>query len=360
MTVRRLAQAFAASSAVAARAALAQGGALDPSCPAAPAALPAVPTRAQAEAYVQTQLVRDACQKAIDIFQLLAPQLGTSVAGGNAVLGRGGALGGLGHVSLGLRANVVRGGLPQLQDVALSPDGPQRTAIPTKHQIVGLPTADLSVGLLGGYPIGLTRVGALDAIVSAAYVPNFSSGDVAVRTAGSSLQLALGARLGVLEESRFVPGVSLTYLRRSLPTVAVTARSGQDTVRVRALDVGTGAWRLVASKRAALVGLAVGVGRDRYRSRAALDAYVAARTGVAPGGYAYTTPTYDGPVARAGLTLTRTNVFADVEVGGRRAALVAEVGRASGGSVRATYNTFGPHAAGEGYTYASIGVRAGR
>ena len=359
MTARRIAPALAAAAVFTTRAALAQG-ALDPGCPSAPAPLPAVPTLAQAQAYYQTQLVRDACQKATDVFQLLAPQLGTSVAGGNVVLGSGGALGGLGRFSLGLRANLVSGGLPQLQDVTLSPDGPQRTAIPTKHQVLGLPTADLAVGLIGGYPIGLTRFGGIDAIVSAAYVPNITSGDVAVRTAGSSLQLGLGARLGLLEEGRFVPGVSLSYLHRSLPTVGVTARSGQDTVRVRALDAGTGAWRLVASKRVSLVGLAVGVGRDRYSSQATLDAYVAPRAGVAPGGYAYTTPAYSGRVAGAAQTLTRTNYFADASLGGRRAALVAEVGRASGGSARATYNTFGSHTAGEGYTYFSLGVRAGR
>ena len=360
MTLRRSAQLLATAATLAARALAAQGGSLDPSCPAAPAALPAVPTPAQAEGYYRTQLVRDACQKSIDVFQLLAPQLGTSVAGGDAVLGRGGSLGGFGRFNLGVRANVVQGGLPQLQDVQLSPDGPQRTAIPTKDQVLGLPTAELSVGLLGGFPIGLTRVGGLDALVSAFYLPNISSDEVAVRHTGGALRLGLGARLGILEESRFVPGVSLTYLRRNLPTAAVTARTGQDTVRIDGLDTHTAAWRLVASKRASLLGLAVGVGQDRYHSGASLSAYVAPRTVALAGGGAYTTAAYDGSVASAAQSLTRTNYFADLSLGGHYLALVGEAGRASGGSVAPTYNTFGSHTAGESYTYFSLGLRAGR
>ncbi|HEY0779920.1 MAG TPA: hypothetical protein VGD56_18290, partial [Gemmatirosa sp.] len=334
---------------VAARAASAQGAMLDPHCAPAPAPLPVVPTLPQAQSYYQTQLVRDACQKAVDVFQLMAPQLGASVAGGNAVLGTGSALGGLGHFSVGLRANVIQGGLPQLQNVQLSSDGPQRTAIPTNNQVLGLPGAEIGVGLFAGVPVGLTRVGGLDALVSAFYVPNYSSNDFALRTSGGSLKLGVGARLGLLQESRFVPGVSLTYLRRDLPTVAVTARSGDDTLRVSGLDAHTRAWRLVASKRARLLGVAAGVGQDRYQSSASLSAYVAPRTGLGPDAVAYTTPAYDGAIATAEQTLTRTNYFADVRLGVKLVSLVGEVGRSSGGTIAPTYNTFGSHTAGEGY-----------
>src|SRR5687768_7905291 len=37
---------------------------------------------------------QDACQIAVDVFQVMAPQLGLALAGGNATLGRGSALGG--------------------------------------------------------------------------------------------------------------------------------------------------------------------------------------------------------------------------------------------------------------------------
>src|SRR5256885_6705054 len=65
----------------------------------------------------QTRASQDACQKAIDLFQYLAPQLATTVAGGNATLGQAGSLGGLGHFSAGFRVNALQGTLPQVQSV---------------------------------------------------------------------------------------------------------------------------------------------------------------------------------------------------------------------------------------------------
>ena len=47
---------------------------------------------------------QDACQKGIDLFRFMAPQLGVAVVGGNPVLGQVGALGGLGDFSVGVRA----------------------------------------------------------------------------------------------------------------------------------------------------------------------------------------------------------------------------------------------------------------
>src|SRR4051812_31390303 len=70
-----------------------------------------------------TRASQDACQKAIDLFNYMAPQLGVSITGGNATLGKGGTLGGLGHFSLGLRVNVVQGSVPQIQDVTPSVNG---------------------------------------------------------------------------------------------------------------------------------------------------------------------------------------------------------------------------------------------
>ncbi|HZF73263.1 MAG TPA: hypothetical protein VEZ51_07515, partial [Gemmatimonadaceae bacterium] len=42
----------------------------------------------------QARASQDACQKAIDLFKYMAPQLGTAIAGGNPTLGQGGNLGG--------------------------------------------------------------------------------------------------------------------------------------------------------------------------------------------------------------------------------------------------------------------------
>ena len=39
-----------------------------------------------------------------DLYQLMAPQLGVSITGGNPVLGQGGTLGGIGHFTVEARA----------------------------------------------------------------------------------------------------------------------------------------------------------------------------------------------------------------------------------------------------------------
>src|SRR5207237_9283981 len=83
----------------------------------------------------QTRASQDACQKAIDLFQYLAPQLGTAIASGNPTLAQGGNLGGLGPFSAGLRVNVLQGSLPQVQNVTPSGRGEQKTQCDTKGKV---------------------------------------------------------------------------------------------------------------------------------------------------------------------------------------------------------------------------------
>ncbi len=300
----------------------------------------------------QQRTTQDACQKAIDLFQYLTPQLGTVVAGGNATLGQGGGLGGPGHFSLGIRVNAVQGSLPQFDNSTTpSVTGAQRTNYQTKDQYLPLPVADLSVGIFGGIPLGLTNVGSLDAIVSASYLPSFHGGSVDVKVPDGSLKLGFGGRLGILQESLLVPGVSVTYLKRDLPTVDITSNFGGDTIQVNGLAIKTSAWRVVASKSFLMLGLAVGGGKDTYNSDATIRASVAPRT-VPP------TPRQSaGPVA-VSQNLTRTNAFADLSLNLPLFKLVGEIGQVSGGTV-STYNSFAGKAADASRIYGSVGLRFG-
>lgn len=294
----------------------------------------------------------DACQKAVDLFNFMAPQLGTSITGGNATLGSASALGGLGHFSLGLRANLIRGQLPQTSNVSLSLNGPQRSAFNPKSQPLGLPAAEAAIGLFKGLPVGLTNLGGVDLLVSAFYVPDIDQEGINVRTSGGALKLGYGVRVGLLQETSIVPGVSLSYLRRDLPTIDVTARVGTgDSVRVRGLDANTTNWRLAASKRFLIVGVTAGVGQDKYDSKATAHAFIAPRT-VGPVAVGF-----DGDVANVSQRLTRTNMFLGASLNFAVLHIGAEFGRASGGSVVAPYNTFGGRAPDDAYTYGSIGFR---
>ena len=243
----------------------------------------------------QLSVSQDACQKAVDLYNFMAPQLGVSITGGNAILGSASTLGGLGHFTVGVRANIVNGQLPQSSTINISITGAQSSNFSPKSQILGLPTADAAIGLFQGINVGLTAVGGVDALLSAFYVPDIDKDPVAVRTTGGRLRLGYGLRVGILQESALVPGISVSFLKRDLPTADLRARIGaSDSVSVTGLKEKTTAWRLAASKSVVLASFTAGVGRDTYDSQAGASAFIAPRN--LGGGI---TASFNGSVASA-------------------------------------------------------------
>jgi len=298
----------------------------------------------------QTRASQDACQKSIDLFKYMAPQLGTSIAGGNPTLGQGGTLGGLGHFSAGLRVNVLQGSLPQVQKVTPDVTHAVSTEFETKDQYLPMPTADLAIGVFKGLPLALTNVGGIDLLVSASYVPEFNNSGVSVKVPNGSLKLGYGARVGILQESLLVPGIAVSYLVRDLPALNIAGANGNDSLYVNDLNLKTKAWRVTANKSLLLFGLAVGFGQDKYDASTEIGAHVAARPPLSPAGNA-------GPVAIS-QNLTRTNIFADLSVNLLLFKLNAEIGQVSGGTIN-TYNTFSGKQAADSRLYGSVGARFG-
>ncbi len=74
--------------------------------------------------------------------------------------GTGSALGGLGHFSVGVRANAFDGLFPNTSNggYPVSTTGAQRRTLATKDQWFGAPTADAAIGLFEGIPLALTNV----------------------------------------------------------------------------------------------------------------------------------------------------------------------------------------------------------
>ena len=295
------------------------------------------------------RVTQDACQMALDVFDMMAPQLGLALTGGNATLGQGGNLGGPGHFSIGLRGNVFSGDLPRVNDFpSASPTGRvQRTganALPGKTQIVGLPTADAALGIFRGVPLGLTNVGGIDLLLSATYVPSIGDeGDDIRIKPERNLQLGWGARIGLLQESLFVPGVSFTYLKRDLPTTSMTGSGSGVGIDIADAKVKTSAFRVVASKSLVMFGLAAGVGQDRYHESALVSG---------------TTGTLTSPQVTFDQKLTRTNYFLDASLNLPIFKLIGEVGQVTGGTVD-TYNEFTTGRADKSRTYGSLGFRLG-
>lgn len=298
----------------------------------------------------QQKASQDACQIAVDVFQLMAPQLGTSLAGGNATLGQGGTLGGFPHFAVGLRGNVIAGDVPDFASgFSPSTSGRQQRELASKKQVIGLPVADLAIGVFKGFPIPpFTNVGGVDLLVSAAYVPKIGTDtDDFQLTPDDPLKLGFGVRVGLLQESILVPGVSVSYIRRDLPTTDIAVRTSSFDARITDVTVKTAAWRVVASKSLLIFGLAAGVGQDTYDMGAQVQA---------------TTQTAFGPQQSGVIVfdqdLTRTNFFLDASMNLPFIKIVGEIGQVSGGTVN-TYNTFSGGRADKSRVYGSVGVRIG-
>ena len=337
---------FAAAAAVLIAAPVYAQGTVDPQCPPGSSTL-GVPN--------STKAVQDVCQKTIDLFQYMAPELGISLTGGNVVLGQGGTLGGLGHFALELKGNIVAGTLPEVDKVTPSPDGAVASPYTTKNQVLGLPAVTAAIGIFKGLPLGLTNVGGIDALVSATYVPTVgdSAKDAIYIKPKTNTQFGYGVRVGLLQESLVVPGVGFSWIKRDLPKTSIygkTTQGGQDAqLTIRDLDEKTSAWRLTASKNLLLFSLAAGLGQDKYDATTGIDASFNGTSGGVPvsGQTSVTTS----------QKMTRTNYFLDASMNLVLFKLTGEVGQVSGGTV-STYNTFDKKPDASRF-YGSVGLRFG-
>lgn len=305
---------------------------------------------------------RDACQVTVDVFGFMTPQLGVSLAGGNALLGARSNIGGLGHFSLGIRATAIQGKLPDFESINFSTSAglPPSREIQTTDQILGAPGVELAVGIFRGVDLGFARVGALEGIVSANYIPEYADENFTLEAPDGSLKLGFGGRLGLIGEGMVMPGIAVTYLRRDLPTLdlrALTTRSDiggstSDSLGLEGFSVKTTAIRAVATKNLAILGLAAGVGQDTYDAAATLNTVV--RSG--------TTSCSALAPCRANISyaqeMTRTTMFANASLNLLLFRLGAEIGQVSGGDV-ATYNTFQDRDPNESVLYGSVAIRFG-
>lgn len=294
------------------------------------------------------KVAQDACQKAIDLFKYMAPQLGAVLAGGNPTQGLTGTLGGIGHFSFGIRANVLRGSLPEVDRVVPNTRGAQLSTYTLDTKPIGFVTADLTLGLFKG--MATTGFGAVDAIVSASYIPEYLGESVDVTVPSGSFKLGFGGKLGILRETAARPGISVSFLDRELPEVTITGTSGDDKLLLEGISVRSRSWRAVAGKSFLFMGAGAGFGRDSYDSRATITVTVAPRE-LTSGGTG-------GPIT-LGQKLSRNNLFGTVWIKSQVVRIVGEIGMVSGGDI-VTYNQFTGVQPADSRTYASLGISFGR
>ena len=208
------------------------------------------------------------CQRAEDALKSFHPVAGLIVSGGNPVLGSGGTLGGLGHFFVSARVNAVKVALPSTN----SADTASTSAV------VPAPVIEAGLGLWNGLGNGLLSV---DALASATLLPttqvsNLSVDSNATKIGSLALGLGYGVRVGILKGSFFIPSVSVSVMRRTLPRIqygTLGAVPSTDSAFSFDTDLKATNFRVTAGMHLLLLDVAAGFGYDVYTSNAHLAYY---------------------------------------------------------------------------------------
>lgn len=283
----------------------------------------------------------EACATGRDLLLYMAPQLGTSLVGGSHTLGIGTNLGGLFHFAIAVRANAVMGSLPDIDNVGANAT-PVSQNYAVKDQYLGLPTVDFALGLTKGFNLGVTRIGGIDLIGGATYVPEITEDDFSVTAPDGSLSIGYGARVGLLQQSALIPGVSFSWMKRDMPTLNMSTTSdGGDTFSIDNLSIKSTSWRLAAQKNFLLFQFGAGFGKDNYDFNA--DVAASVDNGAYTGSF------------NASQDMSRTTMYGSLGINLFLVKIVGEVGQVSGGSAP-TFHTYDT-AADAKRMYGTVGVR---
>ncbi|MFL5403269.1 MAG: hypothetical protein ACJ8BF_10680 [Gemmatimonadales bacterium] len=226
----------------------------------------ASPIAAQTECAGYTANAHRVCAAAVDGTRALHPLMGVLISGGNPTIGSAGAMG-LGHAALTLRANAVEVVLPDL-----SYNGSTATVPAGQKFFAPAPLVEGALGLYKGMSGGLL---ALDLLGSAQLLPtnqidNLTVDGSARRIGSIALGVGYGARIGLLREMGPLPAVSVSVMRRDIPRITYGDVPAGDAYSY-GLDLHATNLRLVASKQLLILGVAAGLGWDRYTGNAVIQ-----------------------------------------------------------------------------------------
>jgi hypothetical protein len=186
--------------------------------------------------------------------------MGILVSGGNPTMGSAGTMGGLGHAAVTLQANAVQVVFPDLNYTGSS------ASVPAGDKLwAPAPLVEGALGLYKGMPGGLLAV---DFLGSAQLLPTNQIDNLSVdggaTTIGSiALGLGYGARIGILKETGPLPAVSFSAMRRDIPRISYGDVPAGDRYSY-GINMHATNLRLVASKQLLMVGIAAGLGWDKY------------------------------------------------------------------------------------------------
>ncbi|HYK10045.1 MAG TPA: hypothetical protein VEV39_04555 [Gemmatimonadales bacterium] len=276
------------------------------------------------------------CQRAEDAVKAFHPLAGLIVSGGNPVLGSGGTLGGLGHFFVSARVNAVKVALPSTSS----------TDTTSTSGVVPAPVIEAGLGIWNGLGNGLLSV---DALASATLLPttqvsNLSVDSNATKVGSLALGLGYGLRVGVIKGSFFIPSVSVSVMRRTLPRLqygTIGAFGNPDSAFSFDTDLKATNFRVVAGMHLLLLDVAAGFGYDIYTSNAHISYYAS-------------------PIAVAHDTLNLNNkrevIFLNAGMNLLLVKVIGEIGYQTGKdqTLSTNYQGLDPKA---GHVFGGVGVR---
>jgi hypothetical protein len=215
------------------------------------------------EAFAAGTNGRFLCHDLVASVQLLQPELGMVLAGGNPVLGTASPLGTkfrfIPRFNFGGRISIVWAEIPDLLDY------PGDIADPVGRRSFSVPVAqlDLSVGVYDGLRLG-TTLGGLASVellgsLGAVMLPD----DDGFRD--NATGVGLGARVGILRESFTAPGISISGMYKWHGRVEY-GDTAQGDAGSFAIDMKTLSLRAGLSKSFVALGLALTLAYDSYWS----------------------------------------------------------------------------------------------
>jgi hypothetical protein len=302
------------------------------------AAAPAAAQNPECTRFQPSPQAFNVCNAAVDGTRTFHPLAGGLVSGGNPVIGRAGTLGGFGHASFTVRANLGSISLPSLEF-----DGSSSTVEQEDEIVFPAPLVEAAVGVWSGLPGGLLAV---DALGSAVLLPDdideLSVDPDATSIGDLALGLGYGVRVGLLPGRGLVPAVSLSVMRRSVPRVQYGDVATGDDYSY-AVDLTATNLRLVAGSAFGPLAVSAGVGRDTYTG----DALIRFRD-----------PLLIAVIGEADLELdaSRTMLFADAGLSLGLVTIAGELGWQSGtdDDLATTFEGFDPE---EGMLFGGFGLR---
>lgn len=310
----------------------------------APLAAQGVDPNCENPAYVGAGLEGgNACQQAMDTYAYATQQYATLLSGGNMEIGSADALGGFPKFRVALHFTGMNLVAPALRASGIAPGPAVSSTITTQGTDFVIIAADGMLGLFGGIDLGIAKFGAVDAFVSLNLVPGATAAGYTV-TPKSKVYLGYGARVGVMQETKVLPGVGVSYFVRNMPSTTVIATDVfQNAIYVTDLKVDTKAWSATVGKHFGIVSLLVGAGQTTFNSTAGVSWAITGSNGTIPG---------------MSASSTQTQYFGDfgVKIGGT-IDLVLEVGEVTGSELQ-TFNTFDP-ASTASRTFASFAITFG-